>query len=84
MANPVPVVGDSCNFCLEEYEVSGLRTCHDPKVSQRNDGSWIVNCSECLRSPDVERPIGIGMPLNSRLTAERLKENHMSRPLAPT
>jgi hypothetical protein len=56
---------------------------HDPKVSQRNDGSWIVNCSECLRSPDDERPIGIGIALSSRLTAERLKENHTSRPLPP-
>jgi hypothetical protein len=81
MANPMPRSLAALGICREECEVSGMLTRHDPKVSQRNDGSWIVNCSECLRSPDDEWPMGIGMPLSSRLTAERLKANHMSRPL---
>lgn len=81
MANPMPRSLKALGNCPEECEVSGTQTPHDPKVSQRNDGSWIVHCSECLRSPDGEWPIGIGMPLNSRSTAERLRENHMSQPL---
>ena len=84
MANPMPRSLAALGICPEEYEVSGILPRHEPKVSRRNDGSWIVHCSECLRSPDGEYPIGIGMPLNSRLTAERLKANHMSEPLAST
>jgi hypothetical protein len=84
MASPMPRSLAALGICPEEYEVSGIQARHEPKVSQRNDGSWIVHCSECLRSPDGECPIGIGMPLNSRLTAERLKANHMSEPLAST
>jgi hypothetical protein len=83
MANPMPRSSAALGICLEECEVVAMQTLHHPKVSERNDGSWIVNCSEYLRSPDGEWPIGIGMPLDSRLTADRLKANHMSRPLPP-
>jgi hypothetical protein len=54
-----------------------MRNPHHPKVSMRNDGAWVVNCPECQRS-GLEVPIGIGLPLDSQLTAERLRENHTS------
>ena len=61
--------------------LSDLREHHQAKISQRNDGSWILTCPECLRAPEDELPIGIGIPLDSRLTAERLRKNHMGHPI---
>jgi hypothetical protein len=57
---------------------------HHPKVSRRNDGCWVVNCPECQRGAHraSEVPIGIGMALASRETAERLVENHTGRQIA--
>lgn len=50
---------------------------HNPKVLAIADGRWVVVCPECnALSYQQERPIGIGMPLKSRLTAERLRKNH--------
>ena len=52
MANPMAESFGALGICLKDCEASGMQTSHDPKVSQRDDGSWTVNCSECLRSPD--------------------------------
>jgi hypothetical protein len=41
----------------------------------------MLTCSECLGTPEDELPIGIGIPLESRQTAERLRENHLGRPI---
>lgn len=57
---------------------------HQPAIRTHN-GWWVVDCPECQQAVQstyegyVELPIGIGMPLKSRLTAERLQENHMGR-----
>ncbi len=63
-------------------EVSAVRARHHPKASERNDGSWMVNCPECAQADEV--PIGIGMALESQLTAERLIENHRAGTYSPT
>lgn len=50
---------------------------HNPKVLAIADGRWVVVCPECnALSYQQERPIGIGMPLESRLSAERLRKDH--------
>jgi hypothetical protein len=41
----------------------------------------VVECRECRNDRTSALPIGIGMPLQDRETAERLRENHMARPL---
>jgi len=52
---------------------------HNPKVLAMADGRWVVVCTECdALSHRQEPPIGIKMPLESRLTAERLRKNHAS------
>jgi hypothetical protein len=59
-----------------------MREPHHPTIG-RSDERWIVDCPECRRAAQGrhggfgELPIGIGMPLESRLTAERLRDNHM-------
>jgi hypothetical protein len=54
---------------------------HHPKITQRPDRTWVVECCECRNDRTSTLPIGIGMPLRDRETAERLRENHMARPL---
>ena len=52
---------------------------HQPRITQRPDRSWVVDCAQCRNDPFAELPIGIGMPLRDRETAERLRENHAGR-----
>jgi hypothetical protein len=40
---------------------------------------WVVDCAQCRNDTQSELPIGIGMPLQDRETAERLRDNHASR-----
>jgi len=54
---------------------------HHPKVVQRPDRAWVVECTQCRNDPASTIPIGIGMPLRDRETAERLRDNHMARPV---
>ena len=54
---------------------------HHPKIAQRPDHMWVVECTQCRNDLTSALPIGIGMPLRDRETAERLCENHMTRPL---
>ena len=54
---------------------------HHPRISQRPDGAWMVECAQCRNDLDSTVPIGIGMPLRDRDTAERLRDNHAARPL---
>jgi hypothetical protein len=39
----------------------------------------VVECIECRNDTKSELPIGIGVLLNDRVTAERLCENHALR-----
>jgi len=60
-----------------------MRAPHHP-TSRRHDECWVVDCPECRQvAQGGERFIGIGMPLESQLTAERLKENHAGPQISP-
>jgi hypothetical protein len=52
---------------------------HHPRVSQRPDRAWVVECAQCRNDLASSVPIGIGMPLRDRETAERLRDNHAAR-----
>jgi hypothetical protein len=52
---------------------------HKPIIVQGSDRSWVVDCPQCRNDLTAAVPIGIGMPLKDRETAERLRDNHMSR-----
>jgi hypothetical protein len=54
---------------------------HHPKVTQRPGRAWVVECAQCRNDPASSVPIGIGMPLRDRETAERLRDNHAARPV---
>jgi hypothetical protein len=54
---------------------------HHPKVAQRPDRTWVVECAQCRNDPTSTVPIGIGMPLRDQETAERLRDNHAARPV---
>jgi hypothetical protein len=53
-----------------------MQSRHQPRVSQRADGSWMVDCIQCRNDPSTDLPVGIGMPLQTRETAELLRDNH--------
>ena len=53
-----------------------VRTSHNPRVLQRPNGHWVVECRQCSEDRTSAVPIGIGMPLPDKLTAERLAQNH--------
>jgi hypothetical protein len=59
-----------------------MRHRHHPTVRKRDDG-WVVDCPECQRASreGVHFPVGIGILLESRLTAERVRENHAGPPV---
>ena len=58
-----------------------MREFHQPTI-RRHGECWVLDCPQCQRDARArqygheELPIGIGMPLDSRLTAEMLQENH--------
>lgn len=54
---------------------------HHPIITQRPDRSWVVECAQCRNDVTSAVPIGIGMPLQDRETAERLRGNHAARPV---
>jgi hypothetical protein len=57
-------------------------TRHNPSVSRRADGRWVVECQECRQDPESSPPIGIGIPLSERHTAERIAQNHRGPAIA--
>jgi hypothetical protein len=54
---------------------------HHPRIAERLDRTWVVECPECRNDISSAVPIGIGMPLQDRETAERLRDNHAARPV---
>jgi hypothetical protein len=59
-----------------------MRAPHHPTIKTMERG-WLVECPECRRDAREEPlPIGIGMLLESKLTAERLRENHAGPAIA--
>jgi hypothetical protein len=53
-----------------------VRTAHTPRIIERPNGHWVVECRQCSEDRTSAVPIGIGMPLPDKLTAERLAQNH--------
>ena len=53
-----------------------MQSQHQPKVACRPDGTWVVECAQCRADRTSEVPIGIGMPLSTKETAELLRDNH--------
>ena len=53
---------------------------HHPVIAQDPDMSWVVECPQCRNDLTSAVPIGIGMPLKDKETAERLRDNHTARP----
>jgi hypothetical protein len=60
-----------------------MHSLHRPKIVDLRGGRWMVECLACRQDHLSEVPIGIGMPLPDRLTAERLAENHRRRQGTP-
>jgi hypothetical protein len=64
-----------------------MRDTHNPTI-KRHDGAWMVDCPECWNALAFsfdgygDLPIGIGIRLDSELTAQRLKQNHEGRRFA--
>jgi hypothetical protein len=52
---------------------------HHPRISHCPDRTWVVECAQCRNDLTSTVPIGIGMPLRDRETAERLCDNHAAR-----
>jgi hypothetical protein len=52
---------------------------HHPRIIHGHDRTWVVECMECRNDTQSDLPIGIGMPLRDRETAERLRDNHALR-----
>jgi hypothetical protein len=59
-----------------QLDEAPLKPLHEPVVHRRTDGFWEVTCVGCRLDATCEIPIGIGLPLRSRATAERLLQNH--------
>lgn len=64
-----------------------MRHTHNPTI-RRYKGGWMVDCPQC-RTASASRfdgygelPIGIGIRLDSELTAERIKQNHQGQRFA--
>jgi hypothetical protein len=54
---------------------------HHPQITQRPDQAWVVECAQCRNDLTSAVPIGIGIALRDRETAERLRDNHAARPV---
>jgi hypothetical protein len=49
---------------------------HSPTVVDTNDGACLVECPQCSTGRPSDIPIGIGLRMLDRITAELLAENH--------
>ena len=61
-----------------------MRSVHQPQIVELRGGRWMVECLACRSDHLSEVPIGIGLALPDRLTAERLAENHARDPSHPS
>jgi hypothetical protein len=52
-----------------------MHTYH-PRIIDFGDGTWQVECLGCLTDHLSDVPVAIGIPLQDRMRAERLAENH--------
>jgi hypothetical protein len=57
---------------------STMSASHKPQVQRCGEGIWRVTCVACSgeEAAGSEVPVGIGLPVHSRLSAEWLARNH--------
>jgi hypothetical protein len=53
-----------------------MRRRHHPRIIDDGNGTWLLECAGCSDDRSEALPIGIGIPLRDRVTAERLAANH--------
>jgi hypothetical protein len=53
-----------------------MQSPHSPRVIDNHDGECSVECPQCRMGPAADVPIGIGLPMRDRITAELLAQNH--------
>lgn len=53
-----------------------MRSPHRPEVIDTEGGACVVECPQCREGRAVDIPIGIGLQMFDRVTAELLAENH--------
>jgi hypothetical protein len=49
---------------------------HTPRVIDVGEDACVVECPQCREGRSVDVPIGIGIPMRDRITAELLAGNH--------
>jgi hypothetical protein len=50
---------------------------HRPELVARDDGRFEVRCDDCRSRTDEPVPIGIGLPVSSRVLAVEMLRNHV-------
>jgi len=50
---------------------------HRPELVTRGDGRFEVQCRDCRARSDEAVPIGIGLPMSSRVLALEMLRNHV-------
>ena len=53
------------------------RLVHRPQLVTRSDGRYEVRCNDCLTRAAEPVPIGIGLPVRSRIQALEMLRNHV-------
>ena len=56
-----------------------MRKVHHPKLVQRADRQWLVRCDDCAKDRESATPVDINTPVESRVVAELIYENHLER-----
>ena len=50
---------------------------HRPELVTRSDGRYEIRCEDCRVRTDEPVPIGIGLPVSSRVLAVEMLRNHV-------
>lgn len=53
-----------------------MQSPHTPRVIDIGEDACLVECPQCREGRSVDVPIGIGIPMRDRITAELLAGNH--------
>jgi hypothetical protein len=53
-----------------------MQNAHDPRVIDVSADMCVVECPQCRSGRAADVPIGIGLRMRDRITAELLAENH--------
>ena len=60
-----------------------MQSPHRPKVIDTTDGACVVECPQCRKGRAVDIPLGIGLPMFDRITAEFACRESPRRSLHP-